>query len=279
MAQPSLFVLHDCDKDARTHARACQVADTLRRTHGMRVWTGDARRQAAMCTEMDGYDLVVVFVTQAYMQRVHRDDDYARREFLHAERTKGASRMLVVRFDYTLPKSWVGPVERVLGNVLHVDLVDVEDPRHVKRLAIMARGMFPTLSQRAMRATAQWKQRALRPKALRADALPVVTPSVVPSPLTLPQAIDVPDAGDRMGDELVSPASSNASTSKATSENARQPTCLRDRVAHIVHVLRMPRYEHMGLEMDHAMRTLCLAHDGIPFVEKVRRVERELGIG
>jgi hypothetical protein len=78
----------------------------------------------AMTRGIDQSDTIIVFVTNNYLAKVAsgKDEDNVRREFMYAQETRGASRMIAVRFDPALPVKWKGPVGMVLGSNLYVDM-------------------------------------------------------------------------------------------------------------------------------------------------------------
>lgn len=122
-----LFTSHDWGTNATTHARVKEVVLYLRE-RGHTVWFDEEHMKGNivddMCHGIDTCDAVLVFVTCNYMNKVaSRDDsDNCRREFMYAQRQRGTSSMVTVRFDPNLPKRWTGPVGMLLGERLYADL-------------------------------------------------------------------------------------------------------------------------------------------------------------
>ena len=122
-----LFASHDWGTNGKTHARVKEVVTCLRE-RGHTVWFDEEHMKGnivdAMCHGIDTCDVVLVFVTCNYMNKVaSRDDsDNCRREFMYAQRRHGTSSMVTIRFDPDLPKSWFGPVGMLLGERLYADL-------------------------------------------------------------------------------------------------------------------------------------------------------------
>lgn len=119
------FAAHNWGTKGDNHRRVRKVVDLLQ-ARGVRIWFDEKDMRgnilSAMCRGIDAADVVVVFVTRAYIDKVENgeDTDNARREFMYAARTPG--KLLAVRFDSDLPKTWSGPVGMVLGSQLYCNM-------------------------------------------------------------------------------------------------------------------------------------------------------------
>lgn len=124
----SAFLSHDWGVDKGNHARVIAVAKSLRYDYGIKCWVDDTHMRAGdnlmdkMCKGIEQSDVFVVFVTEAYIDKVHSENqaDNVRREFYHALNQQ--ARMLPVRFSPTLPRIWKGPVGMQLSSHMYVDL-------------------------------------------------------------------------------------------------------------------------------------------------------------
>ena len=86
--------------------------------------TGDIHQQ--MCDGIDQSSLIIVFVTQAYIDKVagrglRGDKDNCRLEFNYAARKKGANKLIAVVMEDACsdPDQWDGPVGMHLGGQLY----------------------------------------------------------------------------------------------------------------------------------------------------------------
>jgi len=121
-----VFASHDWGVDGATHTRVARVVEALR-ARRVDVWFDETHLRGnvldAMCAGIDKADVVLVFVTDNYLRKAASGDarDNVRREFMYAA-AHAAARLLPVRFDTALPRTWPGPVGMVLGAHLYVDL-------------------------------------------------------------------------------------------------------------------------------------------------------------
>jgi hypothetical protein len=121
-----VFASHDWGADGATHARVARVVEALR-ARRVDVWFDETHMRGnildAMCAGIDKADVVLVFVTENYLRKAASGDarDNVRREFMYAA-AHAAARLLPVRFETTLPRTWPGPVGMVLGAHLYIDL-------------------------------------------------------------------------------------------------------------------------------------------------------------
>lgn len=128
MADPStirVFASHDWGKDGITHARVASVVACLRKK-GIHVWFDETHMKGnildSMCNGIENSDVILVFVTNNYMQKVSggAGADNVRREFMFASATP--QKLLPIRFELDLPRIWTGPLRMELGNTLYVDM-------------------------------------------------------------------------------------------------------------------------------------------------------------
>lgn len=123
------FASHDWGLNGANHARVSQVVDGLRK-RGVEVWFDETHMRgnilSAMCTGIDSSDVILVFVTNNYIQKVEKgnDADNVRREFMYAAE-RHPTRCHAIRFEET-PK-WTGPVGMVLGTRLYTDMVAISE--------------------------------------------------------------------------------------------------------------------------------------------------------
>jgi hypothetical protein len=112
------------DRVSRIHKRLTQS--------GMHAWFDEVHMkgviQKQMCKGIDDSDVIVVFLTKRYIEKVGGDEqkDNCQKEFLYADNTKGGQRMIGVVMDPECgpATSWRGPVQLTLGSQLYVDFSD-----------------------------------------------------------------------------------------------------------------------------------------------------------
>ena len=120
-----VFASHDWGVDNANHERVAAVVKLLKR-RGIGVWFDETHMKGnildAMCSGIDSSDVVLVFVTQNYLDKVERGKatDNVKLEFMYAK--DKPNKMLAIRFENTLPSKWNGPVGMVLGSHLYTDL-------------------------------------------------------------------------------------------------------------------------------------------------------------
>ena len=126
----SVFASHDWGRDQATHAAVKDVVERLRK-RSVKVWFDETHMRGnilqAMTRGIDSSDVILVFVTQNYIDKVNSDNDSdnVRREFMYA--SQYADKMLPIRFDRNLPSKWKGPVGMLLQSRLYTDLTTVSD--------------------------------------------------------------------------------------------------------------------------------------------------------
>jgi len=143
-----VFASHDWGRGASTHARVRDAVAALR-ARDLDVWFDETHMTGnildAMCAGIEDADVVVVFVTRNYMEKVEHgpDTDNVRREFMFA--AARPEKLVAVRFDADLPPMWSGPVRMVLGSRLYVDLTTPElGTRDIDRLTAAIRNVVPS---------------------------------------------------------------------------------------------------------------------------------------
>lgn len=142
-----VFASHDWGIDSENHRRVEAVVKRLR-LRGINVWFDETHMSGnildSMCKGMDECDVVLVFVTQNYVNKVRSGNemDNVRREFMYACSTH-ANKMVAIRFDASMPRTWSGPVAMQLGTHLHVDMSahdgEANDARLVRAIHDLAR--------------------------------------------------------------------------------------------------------------------------------------------
>ena len=133
MVKPSktdVFLTHDWGKDELgrgNHERVAVVNEALKEL-GYTTWfdsdrmTGDIMQQ--MASGIDKAKIVLVFITQRYVQKVRGKDekDNCKLEFQYASRTKGKALMVPIIMEDRMedPSTWKGPIGLILGGELYV---------------------------------------------------------------------------------------------------------------------------------------------------------------
>jgi hypothetical protein len=204
----------------------------------MIVWFDETHMRGniidAMCNGIDNADVVLVFVTRNYMNKVERGDDTdnVRREFMFASATP--QKMIPIRFDPDLPSLWSGPLRMILGTHLYIDLsIDIGE-RRIDQLVDAIRHATP----RTM-----WR-------------------TAVASTRRLPQASPV-----------------NAQRRVRVPTFPPQKTTLRDRVERIRNAVGDTGDGHISDIVRRLAATLLgTIDDRVPMIDRVSRMERELGI-
>jgi len=128
-----VFLTHDWGVDSegrRTHERVALINKFLK-TQGLKTWFDEDRMAGnvidKMCAGIDDSDIIAVFVTQNYIDKVggkNGPQDNCKKEFEYAERTKGADRLLSVVMEPATreTRTWRGGVGMVLASRLYCDL-------------------------------------------------------------------------------------------------------------------------------------------------------------
>ena len=136
------FASHDWGPDGANHRRVAEIVEGLQ-SRGLTIWFDENDMHgnilSAMCEGLDRADVILVFVTRAYLDKVERGGelDNVRREFMYAARTP--EKLLAVRLDPDLPRQWGGPVGMVLGAHLHCNLAHDRSDAKIDDLARMIR--------------------------------------------------------------------------------------------------------------------------------------------
>ena len=170
-----VFASHDWGHAAATHHRVARIARALGAVDaGIDVWLDESHMHGnildAMCRGIDNCDVVLVFVTSSYVEKVRTggETDNVRREFMYAQQQ--GKPMLPVRFDADLTTPWPGPVGMALGNHLYIDLVN-DDLTRLHSLCAAIRRKTPMTRWKAARAKTPVRTRppatAAHPRPLR----------------------------------------------------------------------------------------------------------------
>lgn len=125
------FLTHDWGAGQANHARVSRINATLK-SFGFRTWfdeermVGDIEQQ--MTHGIDHSKMVIVFVTQRYIQKVagkdeRGEDDNCKFEFDYACKRKGVASMLTVVMERECmdTSTWEGKVGGKLGSRLYID--------------------------------------------------------------------------------------------------------------------------------------------------------------
>jgi hypothetical protein len=133
-----VFLTHDWGIDELVrvnHDRVAAINKELK-SLGFATWfdsekmTGEIFYQ--MASGIDNASVVIVFVTQRYMQKVNGSNanDNCRMEFNYAIQKKSSSKMIPVVMEPRMKDingNWTGVMQMALGNVLHVDFSNDND--------------------------------------------------------------------------------------------------------------------------------------------------------
>jgi WD40 repeat protein len=133
-----VFLTHDWGIDElgrANHERVATINKELK-SLGFVTWfdsekmTGEVVYQ--MVNGIDNAALVIVFVTQRYMQKVNGSDahDNCRKEFNYAIQKKSSTKMIPVVMEPRMKDirgNWTGLVQMELGNILYVDFSNDND--------------------------------------------------------------------------------------------------------------------------------------------------------
>ena len=128
MLSIKVFASHDWGVNGCNHNRVRQVVTSLRE-RGIDVWFDETNMKGnileSMCNGIDQSDLVLVFVTKNYINKVKgkNANDNVKREFMYA--SQSPNKMLPICFEDGL--AWSGPVGMLLGNELYEDLRIIND--------------------------------------------------------------------------------------------------------------------------------------------------------
>lgn len=126
-----VFASHDWGPGGRNHARVATVVAGLHK-RGIDVWFDETHMRgniiSSMCTGIEMCDVVLVFVTHNYIEKVqsHDETDNVRREFMYAA-DRHAAKIHAIRFEDTLPPKWSGPVGMILGSSLYTNMPVIDD--------------------------------------------------------------------------------------------------------------------------------------------------------
>lgn len=125
-----VFAAHNWGPEGANHRRVAKVVAGLQ-SRGVSVWFDEndmkGNMLTAMCHGIDSSAVVLLFVTNEYMNKVEHggDLDNVRREFMYAARTP--EKLIPIRFEVNLPRLWSGPLGMVLGSHLYCDMSKGED--------------------------------------------------------------------------------------------------------------------------------------------------------
>ena len=116
------------EHDRDNHERVIQVNETLKKA-GIKTWfdaeklTGNIPLQ--MSRGIDNSEVVVVFITKAYMDKVNGEqDDNCKREFQYSILSKSTQKVIAVVMEESMRSTskWRGVLGMELGNSLYIDM-------------------------------------------------------------------------------------------------------------------------------------------------------------
>jgi TIR domain len=115
------FLTHNWGDGSVNHERVKQIWHALK-SMGLNLWFDEERMSGAnviqeVISGIDQSDVVVVFVTTTFCQKVNKPDyDNCKIEFMYAV-NRMLSSMVAVPLDEDVlnPQSWIGPVGAILG--------------------------------------------------------------------------------------------------------------------------------------------------------------------
>jgi hypothetical protein len=173
-----VFLTHDWSIDElgrNNHDRVAAINNALK-AMGIVTWfdsdrmTGDVVDQ--MVAGIDNASVVVVFITQRYMNKVNGPDanDNCRKEFKYATQRKSAAKMTPVVMEPRMKDvrgNWSGLLQLELGNLLYVDFsTDNEFPKAIQQLK----------TEILYRTNPLWVLKSAQPPPLPPSSLPDIFP-------------------------------------------------------------------------------------------------------
>ena len=175
------FLSHDWGKDAKNHADVARIANLLRASH-VDVWLDVTHLKGCILTAMargiDNADVVVVFVTRNYVEKVASGgpSDNVRREFTYAA-SHCPHKLLPIRFDAQLPRTWGGPVGLQLGSCMYTEALGTDDRRASLILNALRQHCTDLVAHEKQPTNAGWKavleKHAVNKKVLRGEQSPL----------------------------------------------------------------------------------------------------------
>lgn len=293
-----VFASHEWGAEGETHRRVARIVDVLRQA-GVNVWFDETHMKGnilnAMCRGIDQSDLVLVFVTKRYLEKVETggDDDNVRREFMYAATIKKP--MLAIKLDHDCPKHWKGPVGMLLGSSLYVSLCDVHDTAEGD-ISVDCTALVGAIHASTSRIL--WK-RACRTATSPSASPPPPSPPLLPLIPTTTATTDdkvakSPPLCDKRSHSRAPPRLRRVAPLVRTAEEiypckttfeakavANQTGGMRDRVHRALHAMGddLREGEHVGGVVDRLFHSLAgSTSEGGAFCDKLARIELELGL-
>ena len=191
MSTIRVFASHDWGKGAVNHARVSTVVNSLRKRN-IRVWFDETHMKGnildAMCKGIEESDVVLIFVTCNYMKKVEQggDTDNVRREFMFASATP--RKLVPIRFDDDLPRTWTGPLRMILGAQLYVDMSahDITDAKIDELVDAIRRATPRTMWKNAVAQTRAVPKVTSKPK----TSVPLAITPMEKKSLTIRNRVD-----------------------------------------------------------------------------------------
>jgi len=132
-----MFLTHEWSKDKSNHVRVSRLNEKLKREN-FSTWFDEDRMEGnivdAMCNGIDNSKIVLIFVTQRYIDKVGccqtdnnpnpNPDDNCKREFEYAHRKKTSKLMISILMEEEAKDTskWSGPVGMNLGSHKYIDM-------------------------------------------------------------------------------------------------------------------------------------------------------------
>lgn len=266
-----VFASHEWGPGGATHRRVARVVDALR-SAGVEVWFDETHMKgnilSAMCRGIDQCDLMLVFVTKRYLDKVETggNDDNVRREFMYAATTKKP--MLAIKLGRDCPKQWKGPVGMLLGSSLYVSLYDDDDDKPLDCSALV--DAIHASSSRTL-----WKHACQAATITEEGGLEKKKKKKGPPPL--PRAAPLV----RIVEAAVAPCRAPPPPSITTTFLTTGCVGMRDRVHRALDAMgdELRDGEHVGGVVNRLFHSLAgSTTSGGAFCDKLARIERELGL-
>jgi hypothetical protein len=138
MIKTDVFLTHEWEideLDRKNHDRVAMIDKALK-SMGIVTWFDSEKMTHELIDQassrIDNAAVVIVFVTQRYMQKVNGSDanDHCRMEFNYAIQEKTSAKMIPVVMEPQMKdirNNWTGLVKTELGNILYVDFSNDND--------------------------------------------------------------------------------------------------------------------------------------------------------
>ena len=131
--QTDVFLTHNWGENEANHKRVARINAALQQQANIICWFDSDRMRGNIVSQMtsgiDKAQLVIVFITQDYIEKVRQNknpNDNCKIEFEYAFRRKTRENMICVVMDADVPpqREWQGPVGACLGGELYIDFTN-----------------------------------------------------------------------------------------------------------------------------------------------------------